>query len=166
MFHAAWFKKIPSAHRQRDSVLQQDGARRRRVASVHGAELALSLSEPQQQGVQRLVKLLNRKDMFTDGVLQPTVCWCDYRGSASGGVWPDTAWAQNEVSSPSSPGHRRPESSSDWPRRGPPVAPAARRCRPARSGRCSGWWRSSDICSCWRSSASPDGPNEEEEFKF
>lgn len=89
-------------------------------------------------------------------------CWCDYRDSASGGVWPDTAWAQNEVSSPSSPGHRRPESSSDWPRWGPPVAPAARRCRPSGSGCCSGWWRSSDICSCWRSSASPDGPNEEE----
>lgn len=66
-------KKILSAHRQRDSVLQQDGARRRRVADAHGAELALSLSEPQQQGVQRLVKLLNRKDMFTDAVLQPTM---------------------------------------------------------------------------------------------
>lgn len=41
---------------------QQDGARRRRVAQVDGAQLGLGLSEPQQQRVQRLVKLLRDRE--------------------------------------------------------------------------------------------------------
>lgn len=76
-------------------------------------------------------------------------------GESADSVWPDTAWARSAASSPSSPGRRRPASSSDWPSRGPPAAPAARRCRPAGSDGCSGSRRSSDTCSCWRSSASP-----------
>lgn len=42
-------------------MLHQDGARRRQAADVHGVQFVLGLSEPQQQRVQRLVELLQKK---------------------------------------------------------------------------------------------------------
>ena len=58
-----WF----SAHRQGVLVLHQDGAWRRGVADIHSVQFVLCMSEPQQQGVQRLMELLQEKSSESEG---------------------------------------------------------------------------------------------------
>lgn len=69
-----WF----SAHRQGVLVLQQDGARRRGVADIHNVQCVLRLSEPQQQGVQRLMELLQEKSGVRGGEV---LAFCAFIGA-------------------------------------------------------------------------------------